>query len=257
MFRPAVLAVALAATVASAAGVALAADSPAKHNDGARASAPPTGTLQIVLRPKAFNFADVAPKRSGDGPRHPVTPRSSPTASSTPPPASDSAARSSSAPPPTAAASTSSAPAPSRSRTARSPPKATPTTSRSSAAAAPTPAPAAPPPARTTPTASTSPSTSSPDRAARVPPQTHAAAHARCGRTLAARGAVPDRLLRLSDGARPRGPLGVLADVLSGDRDQSGRRPEVLGIWWQETEGAKFWLAVLNDFDRRGVEDNS
>ena len=22
---------------------------------------------------------------------------------------------------------------------------------------------------------------------------------------------------------------------------------EVLGIWWQETEGAKFWLAVLND----------
>ena len=30
---------------------------------------------------------------------------------------------------------------------------------------------------------------------------------------------------------------------------------EVLGIWWQETEGAKFWLAVLNDLKRRGVED--
>ena len=30
---------------------------------------------------------------------------------------------------------------------------------------------------------------------------------------------------------------------------------EVLGIWWQETEGAKFWLAVLNDLHRRGVED--
>src|SRR3954449_6652725 len=30
---------------------------------------------------------------------------------------------------------------------------------------------------------------------------------------------------------------------------------EVLGIWWQETEGAKFWLAVLNDLRRRGVED--
>lgn len=71
MFRPAVLAVALAATVASAAGVALAADSPAKHNDGAHVLAPPTGTLQIVLRPKAFNFADVAPKRSGDGPPSP------------------------------------------------------------------------------------------------------------------------------------------------------------------------------------------
>src|SRR3954466_15335073 len=30
---------------------------------------------------------------------------------------------------------------------------------------------------------------------------------------------------------------------------------EVLGIWWQQTEGAKFWLAVLNDLRRRGVED--
>ena len=30
---------------------------------------------------------------------------------------------------------------------------------------------------------------------------------------------------------------------------------EVLGIWWQETEGAKFWLAVLNDLAHRGVED--
>src|SRR3954451_7423385 len=39
--------------------------------------------------------------------------------------------------------------------------------------------------------------------------------------------------------------LGVSCD---GDR-------EVLGIWWQETEGAKFWLSVLNDLRRRGVED--
>ncbi|MGH7358622.1 MAG: IS256 family transposase [Candidatus Rokuibacteriota bacterium] len=30
---------------------------------------------------------------------------------------------------------------------------------------------------------------------------------------------------------------------------------EVLGIWWQETEGAKFWLAVLNDIHHRGVTD--
>jgi putative transposase len=30
---------------------------------------------------------------------------------------------------------------------------------------------------------------------------------------------------------------------------------EVLGIWWQETEGAKFWLAVLNDLNQRGVKD--
>lgn len=30
---------------------------------------------------------------------------------------------------------------------------------------------------------------------------------------------------------------------------------EVLGIWWRETEGAKFWLAVLNDLHQRGVQD--
>jgi putative transposase len=30
---------------------------------------------------------------------------------------------------------------------------------------------------------------------------------------------------------------------------------EVLGIWWQDTEGAKFWLAVLNDLHQRGVAD--
>src|SRR5215218_6199171 len=30
---------------------------------------------------------------------------------------------------------------------------------------------------------------------------------------------------------------------------------EVLGIWWQDTEGAKFWLAVLNDLHQRGVKD--
>jgi putative transposase len=30
---------------------------------------------------------------------------------------------------------------------------------------------------------------------------------------------------------------------------------EVLGLWWQETEGAKFWLAVLNDLSHRGVQD--
>ena len=36
--------------------------------------------------------------------------------------------------------------------------------------------------------------------------------------------------------------------TVEGERD-------VLGIWWQETEGAKFWLAVLNDLHRRGVAD--
>ncbi len=39
--------------------------------------------------------------------------------------------------------------------------------------------------------------------------------------------------------------MGVSCD---GDR-------EVLGIWWQETEGSKFWLSVLNDLQRRSVQD--
>jgi putative transposase len=39
--------------------------------------------------------------------------------------------------------------------------------------------------------------------------------------------------------------VGVTVD---GDR-------EALGIWWQDSEGAKFWLAVLNDLHQRGVTD--
>lgn len=30
---------------------------------------------------------------------------------------------------------------------------------------------------------------------------------------------------------------------------------EVLGLWWQEAEGARFWLAVLNDLRQRGIHD--
>src|SRR3954466_3502947 len=40
----------------------------------------------------------------------------------------------------------------------------------------------------------------------------------------------------------------AIGQTVDGDR-------EVLGIWWQETEGAKFWLAVLNDLHQRGVAD--
>ncbi len=39
--------------------------------------------------------------------------------------------------------------------------------------------------------------------------------------------------------------VGVTCD---GDR-------EALGLWWQDSEGAKFWLAVLNDLHQRGVQD--
>ena len=30
---------------------------------------------------------------------------------------------------------------------------------------------------------------------------------------------------------------------------------EVLGMWFQDTEGAKFWMVVLNDLKQRGVQD--
>jgi putative transposase len=30
---------------------------------------------------------------------------------------------------------------------------------------------------------------------------------------------------------------------------------DVLGIWIQQTEGAKFWLAVMNELKNRGVQD--
>jgi putative transposase len=50
-------------------------------------------------------------------------------------------------------------------------------------------------------------------------------------------GAVQRRALYLA--------LGV---TLEGDRD-------VLGMWFQETEGAKFWMQVLNDLKTRGVRD--
>lgn len=36
--------------------------------------------------------------------------------------------------------------------------------------------------------------------------------------------------------------------TLDGQRD-------ILGLWWQDKEGAKFWLAVLNDLHQRGVAD--
>ena len=35
-----------------------------------------------------------------------------------------------------------------------------------------------------------------------------------------------------------------------GDRD--GRQRDVLGLWFQETEGAKFWMQVLSSSDSAG-----
>jgi transposase-like protein len=40
----------------------------------------------------------------------------------------------------------------------------------------------------------------------------------------------------------------ALGVTLEGERD-------VLGMWFQDTEGAKFWMQVLNDLKHRGVRD--
>ena len=40
----------------------------------------------------------------------------------------------------------------------------------------------------------------------------------------------------------------ALGITLDGERD-------VLGMWFQETEGAKFWMQVLSDLKQRGVQD--
>jgi hypothetical protein len=71
MFRPAFLAVPLAVAACTSAGIAFAADAPATQRAGTHASVPPTGALQIVLRPQSFHLADLPPKRSGDGPPSP------------------------------------------------------------------------------------------------------------------------------------------------------------------------------------------
>jgi hypothetical protein len=71
MFRPAFLAIPLTVAACTSAGIAFAADSPVQHHHPVRASAPPTGTLQVVLRQQSFRLVDLPPKRSGDGPPSP------------------------------------------------------------------------------------------------------------------------------------------------------------------------------------------
>jgi putative transposase len=54
--------------------------------------------------------------------------------------------------------------------------------------------------------------------------------------------------IREDRSVRARACYLAIGVTVEGDR-------EVLGLWWQETEGAKFWLAVLNDLHQRGVAD--
>jgi putative transposase len=53
---------------------------------------------------------------------------------------------------------------------------------------------------------------------------------------------------------RDEGVVSNRAVYLALGVDSEGRR-DVLGLWIEQTEGAKFWLKVFNDLRNRGVED--
>jgi putative transposase len=56
--------------------------------------------------------------------------------------------------------------------------------------------------------------------------------------------------LKIRDGGSVQRKACYLAMAITMD----GQR-EVLGMWFQQTEGAKFWMQVLNDLKQRGVRD--
>jgi putative transposase len=57
-------------------------------------------------------------------------------------------------------------------------------------------------------------------------------------------------VLKIRDGGSVQRKACYLAMAITMD----GRR-EVLGMWFQQTEGAKFWMQVLTDLKQRGVRD--
>src|SRR3954454_6559500 len=42
---------------------------------------------------------------------------------------------------------------------------------------------------------------------------------------------------------------------MSRKRQNFATGPEILGLWIEQTEGAKFWLRVMSELKNRGVED--
>jgi putative transposase len=57
-------------------------------------------------------------------------------------------------------------------------------------------------------------------------------------------------VVKIRDGQAVRNHSCYLAIGVNGDGER-----DVLGIWFQRTEGAKFWLAVLTELKQRGLED--
>ena len=70
-----------------------------------------------------------------------------------------------------------------------------------------------------------------------------------------ARSGLSDRFLRRLAGENPRRGARQEQSGLRGARIQRQRREEVLGLWIEQTEGAKFWLKVVNELKTRGVND--
>src|ERR1700761_7511509 len=57
-------------------------------------------------------------------------------------------------------------------------------------------------------------------------------------------------VLKIRDGGTVQRKACYLALAINLDGDR-----EVLGMWFQETEGAKFWMQVLSELKQRGVQD--
>src|SRR5215471_11770476 len=71
----------------------------------------------------------------------------------------------------------------------------------------------------------------------------------------AARPALPGDFLRRAAGQDPRRGAGAQQGGLVALALNSEGEKEVLGLWIEQTEGAKFWLKVMNELKTRGVGD--
>ena len=67
---------------------------------------------------------------------------------------------------------------------------------------------------------------------------------------------LPAGVLRRHPGQGPRRRLRAQqGDLYCAWRLQPDGTKEILGIWIEQTEGAKFWLRVVNELKTRGVQD--
>ena len=65
---------------------------------------------------------------------------------------------------------------------------------------------------------------------------------------------LSDRVLRRAAAEDPRRRPGQEQGRVPGAGARADGHKEVLGLWIEQTEGAKFWLKVMNELKNRGVE---